>query len=501
MSTLESPAAPESPPVASTPATATGLRPDQAGTLEVFAQGIAAAAPSVALAAVPGSLYLIAGEGALFSAVIGGIVVLLVAYTIGLQARRTVSVGSLGTYAGNGLGPAAAVAAGWALLIGYLGFAASGLLGAVLYVTHFLEKLGLDAAGGTGWKVLILVLVAIPALLIPYRGLRLSARLQLGIELLSLLAIAVIFVATWIDHGFAFDSSQFSASGSSSNLVVLGAVLAVGSYAGFESSAGLGQETRDAHRTIPRVLLRTVILLLALYLVGTHTEVAGFVGEHAKLGTDSAPLPVVAENAGVDWVTYVVDLGIAFGMVVFVAAMLNAGARSLFTFGHDRALPVAFTRTHRAFHSPYVGIVALGAVAFAIALTFTLIGTGRLLADVYIGTTATYGYLVSYLLVTVATPIWLYRIRALRLPGLAASVIASLAMIYVLFKNVSPTPAYPFDILPYIFLGLLLVGLGRYAWIRVRDPEQAARIGALQELSEEEQARIAGLETAGRTQR
>src|SRR6185312_3927725 len=142
------------PPVASTPATATGLRPGQAGTLEVFAQGIAAAAPSVALAAVPGSLYLIAGEGALFSAVIGGIVVLLVAYTIGLQARRTVSVGSLGTYAGNGLGPAAAVAAGWALLIGYLGFAASGLLGAVLYVTHFLEKLGLDASGGTGWKVL-----------------------------------------------------------------------------------------------------------------------------------------------------------------------------------------------------------------------------------------------------------------------------------------------------------------------------------------------------------
>jgi amino acid transporter len=494
MSTLDQPIAPEAPIAAAPPATSQGLRRDQAGTLEVFAQGVAAAAPSVALASVPGSLYLIAGEGAIFSAAVGAVVVLLVAYVIGLQARRTVSVGSLGTYAGNGLGPWAAVAAGWALLIGYLGFATTGLLGAVLYVTHFLEKLGLDAAGATGWKVLVLAIVAVPAIVIPYRGLRLSARLQLGLELLSLLAIAVIFVATWVDHGFALDGSQFRAEGSGTNLVVLGAVLAVGSYAGFESSASLGQETRDAHRTIPRVLIRTVILLFALYLVGTHTEVAGFVGDHARLGDDTAPLPVVAANAGVDWVTYAVDLGIAFGMVVFVAAMLNAGARSLFTFAHDRAIPPAFTRTHAAYHSPFVGIAVLGAVAFAVALTFTLIGTGRLLADVYIGTTATYGYLVSYLLVTIATPIWLYRIRALHPAGLAAAVLASAAMIYVLFKNVSPVPAYPFNILPYVFLGLLLLGLARFAWIRVRDPEQAARIGALQELSEEEQARIAGLQ-------
>jgi amino acid transporter len=498
MSTLEQPIATGSPVASEAPPDTSGLRRDQAGPLEVFAQGIAAAAPSVALASVPGTLYLIAGEGALYSAILGGVVVLLVAYTIGLQARRTVSVGSLGTYAGNGLGPWAAVAAGWALLIGYLGFATSGLLGAVLYVTHFLEKLGFDAAGATGWKVLVLALVAVPAILIPWQGLRLSARLQLSMELLSLLAIGVIFVATWIDHGFAFDTSQFSAHGSTSNLVVIGAVMAVGSYAGFESSAGLGQETRDAHRTIPRVLIRTVILLFALYLVGTHTEVAGFVGDQAKLGADSAPLPVVAANANVDWVTYVVDLGIAFGMVVFVAAMLNAGARSLFTFGHDTAVPRAFTRIHPRHDSPYVGIAVIGVLAVAIALTFTLIGTGRLLADVYIGTTATYGYLISYLLVTIATPIWLYRIKALALPGLVASVAASLAMIYVLFKNVSPVPAYPFNILPLIFVGLLLVGLLRFAWIRVHDPEQAARIGALQELSEEEQARIAGLDTAGR---
>src|SRR5262245_39732369 len=81
-----------------------GLARGAAGSLEVFAQGIAAAAPTVALASVPGSLFLITGQGAIYAALFALPVVLLVAYLIALQARRTVSVGSLGTFAGNGLG-------------------------------------------------------------------------------------------------------------------------------------------------------------------------------------------------------------------------------------------------------------------------------------------------------------------------------------------------------------------------------------------------------------
>src|SRR3954469_20556243 len=84
---------------------ATGLERDALGPWGVFAQGLAAAAPSVAVAVVPFSLFVAAGNGAAWAAVIGLAITVLIAVTISFQAKRTVSSGSLGTYTGNGLGP------------------------------------------------------------------------------------------------------------------------------------------------------------------------------------------------------------------------------------------------------------------------------------------------------------------------------------------------------------------------------------------------------------
>src|SRR4051794_23972779 len=283
------------PPAARAEAAPTGLERGVAGPLEVFSQGLAAAAPSVAIAGVPGILFLMSGNGALAAALLAAVVVALVAYLIGLQARRTVSVGSLGTYAGNGLGSWGAFAASWGLMIGYLTFAGSGLLGAALYTTQFLDKLGVSA-DGKAWKVVLLLVLAVPAVLAPYRGLRLSARSSLTLEVLSLIAIGIIFVAVWVKTGFAVSGDQLSADGAKGSAVLLAGVLAVGAYAGFESSASLGFEARDAHRTIPRIMIRTVLLLGVLYLVATYTQVRAFTGPKETLGADSAPLPVVAEN-------------------------------------------------------------------------------------------------------------------------------------------------------------------------------------------------------------
>ncbi|WP_345603820.1 hypothetical protein [Pseudonocardia adelaidensis] len=51
----------------------------------------------MAIAAVPGSLFLVTGKGSLWAAVIGGVLDLLVAAVIALQAPRTVSSGSART--------------------------------------------------------------------------------------------------------------------------------------------------------------------------------------------------------------------------------------------------------------------------------------------------------------------------------------------------------------------------------------------------------------------
>jgi amino acid transporter len=87
------------------PTEGTGLEREAVGFWGVFAQGLAAAAPSVAVAVVPFSLFVAAGKGAAWAVLVGLVIALLIAATISFQAKRTVSSGSLGTYTGNGLGP------------------------------------------------------------------------------------------------------------------------------------------------------------------------------------------------------------------------------------------------------------------------------------------------------------------------------------------------------------------------------------------------------------
>ena len=88
----------------------TGLERDALGPWGVFAQGLAASAPTVAVATIPFSLFVAAGKGAVWAVLVGLAITILIAATISFQAKRTVSSGSLGTYTGNGLGPGFAYA-------------------------------------------------------------------------------------------------------------------------------------------------------------------------------------------------------------------------------------------------------------------------------------------------------------------------------------------------------------------------------------------------------
>lgn len=467
------------------------LRSGALSGVGVFAQGLAAAAPSVAIASVPGSLFLVAGKGALWAAIVGGVLVYLVATVIALQARRTVSSGSLGTYAGNGLGPVAAFVTGWALIIGYIGFAAGGVLGAVLYFNSFLQEIGLHT-DHLVVKIVLLVLATAAALYIPFRGVSVSVKFGLGFEVVSLLAIAIILVASYVTYGARFDDAQFSLGHLGNSATLVAAVTAVGSYAGFESAASLGHEARDAHRNVPRAILRLVIGLGILYLLATYPEVLGFQGPK-QLDADSTPLPIVAQNAGVSWVTYAVDLTLGTAMIVFSSAVINSGARSLFTLAREHALPRSLGRVHARFRTPHVAIAFIGLVGFVIGLIGTVNSVGRFQWDVYVGIVSSYAYLFAYLLVAIATPLWLRRIRALSPAGLIVSVLAVAGIVYVIYKNLIPVPEGAYRYLPYVFLALLLIGLVRFLRLRISRPDVAARVGSIQTLSEAEQERLADL--------
>ncbi len=174
-----------------------GLRRRGLSMVEVLAQSVSALAPSAAVVAVPPFVMVQAGAATLPVLVVGSALVVLVGWCLTAFARRMAAVGGVYSFTAKGLGPGGALLAGWALVVGYTGIAASALVGTVAYLVSF------TGTRPPGWvAALLAVAVGLVATLTTVRGIRLSARVALALEVVSIVVVvAVLGVLLAADGG------------------------------------------------------------------------------------------------------------------------------------------------------------------------------------------------------------------------------------------------------------------------------------------------------------
>jgi amino acid transporter len=83
-------------------------------------------------------------------------------------------------------------------------------------------------------------------------------------------------------------------------------------------------------------------------------------------------------------------------------------------------------------------------------------------------TIATFGFLIVYILVSVAAPVYLKSLGALKATNIVVSIIPILLMLMPLIAAVYPVPAPPADRFPIYFGVYLLVGIAWFAWLRFK---------------------------------
>src|SRR4051794_29178467 len=194
--------------------------------VDVMAQSVAGIAPSAAMATTPALIALYAGNGAWLSYVCATIVVILVGLVATQFGRRFASSGSLYSYVARGLGPSGAFAAGWGLIIGYAFIGMIGVVGTSLYFGSFLTELGLPASG-TLAVCLILAIAAVGAAAFAIIGIRISTRVGLVLEIISVAAVLAVLIAVLTGDTVGGDTAQFTFSGLSFDGVAFGIVLGV----------------------------------------------------------------------------------------------------------------------------------------------------------------------------------------------------------------------------------------------------------------------------------
>lgn len=151
--------------------------------------------------------------------------------------------------------------------------------------------------------------------------------------------------------------------------VLAGAVLAFYSYAGFETSVNVAEETRDPARSYPRALFGALTVAGLLYAaVGA---VASYAIPTAELADSTAPLLAVVEATG--FIPPVVFSVIAL-VAVANGALLTGIMSSRLTYGmaRDGLLPAFLGRVLPGRRTPWVAIIVTTAISLGLALTGTL---------------------------------------------------------------------------------------------------------------------------------
>jgi len=140
---------------------------------------------------------------------------------------------------------------------------------------------------------------------------------------------------------------------------------------------------------------------------------------------------------------------------------------------HDGLAHDSLGATHARNHTPSRAVIITGVAAVLPVAVLAARGASGL--DVYgwLGSLATYGFIVAYALVCVALPRYLRQHGAFTSGAQILSSVAALAMLLALVGNLYPVPEGPYGKLPYIYLVYLTAGL---AWFLFRARSRKAAL-------------------------
>lgn len=292
---------------------------------------------------------------------------LALGWLISLYARRGGGAGAIYDYLRR-VSPSFGLFAAGMYFLGALtldagGFLVIGLLGAQVFATYLNLTLPF-------WVFSFVALALIIA--VNYLGIRITTRAQLTLSALSvipLLILAFAIIAQGGNNGNtlqAFSPASVPAVPTSVPAAGIfpGILFAITLFIGFETSASLGEETRDPRRSIPRAVIGTVVITGIFYLLVIYASDIGFgLSNSAKWASDPAPLDTLATRYVGSWLAVLVDIAVLFDALVVMSAFMATTSRGLFALARHDLLPAPLARISARFRTPLGGIVFVAGVA------------------------------------------------------------------------------------------------------------------------------------------
>ena len=170
--------------------------------------------------------------------------------------------------------------------------------------------------------------------------------------------LCAVAILAWIKFGPAtsFNAANMRPGLSLGTLGVWATILYA--FSGAESASFMGDEIKDARRTVPRALITAGIIITAGYILGTVAVLVALPQSQVN-NMEGIMQAITSAAARVGWygIGPAVALLICLANLGGVGAYLAALARIPFVAGIDRYLPPAFGRVHPKWGTPAVALV------------------------------------------------------------------------------------------------------------------------------------------------
>lgn len=424
---------------------------------ELLAQNIGVISPTMTAALIVPLMYGTTGSLSWLSYAIGAMLVLFVALSLCEFARRTTGSGSMYSYAMTGLGFTGGSMCGWCLLWAYLFISLAGTTGFTIFAQTLLQMVHVNMP-----PVLLFILCIGTSFFIAYKDIKISTLISLGLEAFSVFFILLLAFIVLGHHHFAIDTTQFSFKGTSLLTLGMGAVVAIFSLVGFESSTQFGEEAVNPLKTIPRSVIWSLLITGSFFIFITYVEVQGTAGYSTTLDKLDAPLNTLAQMYGVPYLQPILSFGAMVSFFALASTCLNAGARVMFAMGRHDFFPAKTGAAHPKYGTPYVALTVIATVMLAVVTVcyYLLVANGFAVLDEFndAGTMGAFGFVGAYSLIVLAAPAFLKKRGELQAKHIVLCVVAMILMAIPIIGSVWPIPSPPVNAFPYVFLGYLWFG-------------------------------------------
>src|SRR5947208_2728757 len=349
-----------------------------------------------------------AGPAVVLSFVIAGVASIFAALCYSEFASLVPMAGSAYTYGYATLGEIFAWIIGWDLVLEYALGAVTVAIGWSGYVVSFLKDIGiivppaLSAARGTVvtladgstitavFNLPAVIIIAIITTLLVI-GIKESANVNNVIVFVKV-AVVLLFIvgaahainpANW--HPFIPPQEGPGVYGWSG--VMTGAAIVFFAYIGFDAVSTAAQEARNPQKDMPIGIIGSLLICTVLYIL--VSGIATGVMSYKELNVPD-PIAVVADHAGLGWMSTLIKLGAIAGLSSVILVMLLGQSRVFYSMARDGLLPPFVNKVHPKFQTPYLTSIVTGIiVAFFSAIlpirdAASLVSIGTLLAFVIV---------------------------------------------------------------------------------------------------------------------